>query len=296
MRYIKWIIFVLFIGGILYICGRWIMESRDFPVCSASSHKVVHISFDDVVQVLKDLKDNSACYESIFRNTFLRNLKELHDKYGACFSLYVFEQAGDFHITDMPDKFRNEFKTNASWLKFGFHAVSPEFDRQMSFRDFQASFENVYRAICHFADTASLSPVLRLHYFWGNDSVVSLLRDYGIKGLLCADDERDSYNLSKEENKVLQQKFYLEKDLKYFKTDLRYEKMRYMDEALERIRNRDTLVLFTHEWAYLPLTLRQEIACMVRTYSLPPNWFAESKLEKSIKWLKNHGYEFSFLE
>lgn len=95
---------------------------------------------------------------------------------------------------------------------------------------------------------------------------------------------------------MLQYKFYLERGLKYFKTDLRYEKMGYTNDDLELLCQRDTLVLFTHEWAYLPLTLRQSLGYLVRTRTVPPNWFAGYKLRRSIKWLKGHGYEFSFLE
>ena len=33
----------------------------------------------------------------------------MHDVYGAVFSLYVYEKADNFVITEVPDKFRNEF-------------------------------------------------------------------------------------------------------------------------------------------------------------------------------------------
>lgn len=166
----------------------------------------------------------------------------------------------------------------------------------MKLEDFKTSFLNVCGAICHFADTTSLSPVLRLHYFFGNDSIVAFIDNWGIEGLLCADDGRNSYDLNKEENEILQHKFYLRRDIKYFKTVLRYEKIKCIDYALEHVRNRDTLVLFTHEWAYIPLTLRQSVGRLVSAGALPSNWFAKYKMERSVRWLHKHGYKFSFLE
>lgn len=292
LRYVTYTgLLLLLTGFVVYI----LVDSHSLPPIAGGSHKVVHISFDDVVEVLKELKREEKKYASIFECNFFYDLKELHDVYGAKFSLYVYEKSGDFNIADTPVKFREEFRSNSDWLKFGFHAIEPKFDRNMKFKDFKASFQHVCQAICRFADSISLSPVLRLHYFFGNDSVVTFINKLGVNSLLCADDERDNYDLSGEENRLLQHKFYLERGLKYFKTDLRYEKMGYTNDELELLCQRDTLVLFTHEWAYLPLTLRQSLGYLVRTRTVPPNWFAGYKLKKSIIWLRKHGYVFSFL-
>lgn len=274
----------------------FMVDYRSLPPLSVSTHKVAHISFDDVSDVLKELKNKEADYESIFECDFLRELSELHNEYGAKFSLYVYEKDGDFNIAEMPVKFRKEFQANSDWLKFGFHAIQPEFNRNIKYKDFSDSFSNVCRAICRFADTTSLCPILRLHYYYGNDSIITFISNLGVKGLLCADDERDSYDLDESENHLVQQKFYLEKELKYFKTNLRYEKIACVGHTLSHLRNRDTLVLFTHEWAYMPLTLRQTIGHLVRQLTFPPNWFARYKLRKSIECLRDYGYEFSFLE
>lgn len=49
----------------------------------------------------------------------------------------------------------------------------------MKFKDFKASFQHVCQAVCRFADSISLSPVLRLHYFFGNDSIVIFINKWG---------------------------------------------------------------------------------------------------------------------
>ena len=298
MRVKKWcsVIYtgVIVLGCIITVSS--LLEYRSLPPISTSCHKVVHISFDDVFTVLKELNNEAENYESIFEKDFFRDLKKLHQAYGAKVSLYIFERDSDFNVVDMTIKFREEFKANASWLKFGFHAIQPEFDPNINIEDFQSSFKNTQRAICYFADSSSLTSVLRLHYFYGNRKNIHLLTIGGVKGLLCADDERDSYDLNEQENNILKQKFYFKKNIKYFKTDFRYENTWRIDYALSHLRNRDTLVLFTHEWAYRPLTVRQSAGYLIHHRCLPPNWFVKYSLEKSIKWLREHDYEFVFLE
>lgn len=110
------------------------------PEKSDGFSKAVHVSFDDVVWVLEDLKQNERRYESAFDNEFLAELKHMHEDYGACFTLYVFEKADGFDIGDMPVKYRKELKENASWLKWGFHWISPDFDKNISLDDFKMSF------------------------------------------------------------------------------------------------------------------------------------------------------------
>lgn len=100
--------------GILLIviaCTFYVYEicQQSLSPVSVSPEKVAHISFDDVSQTLRELKDNAEGYQSIFESAFLNDLKELHEKYGAKFSLYVYEKDGDFNIKDMPLKFKEEF-------------------------------------------------------------------------------------------------------------------------------------------------------------------------------------------
>lgn len=240
MTKVRKVSFVLFSVSLLFLSGYWIQGIQNIPICTNSSHKVVHISFDEVVHVLKDLKENSSCYESIFRNDFLKELKELHDKYGACFSLYVFEIDRDFRIEDMPTKYQREFRENSNWLKFGFHSISPDFDKNMSLSDFKASFLNVQDAITNFSDSICLSPVLRLHYYYANDSMVNFMYQTGlVKGLLGADDNRVSYNLILKENELFGHHSYIQKDMKYFKTNLRLENVWSIDYSLSYLQNRD---------------------------------------------------------
>jgi hypothetical protein len=264
---------------------------------SISTNKVVHISFDDVINVLKELKKNTQVYQSIFNCEFFSELKDLHDVYGAKFTLYIFEKDVDFDIGDMPVKFRNEFKENSAWLKFGFHGIEPSvYNEKIESRILITSFQHTQNAIYSFADSTNVSSIIRLHYFKGD--IKNLNSGEGrIKGVLCADDERISYNLNITENSLVQKYNFLYKDsIKYFKTNLRYEKVWLINYALSSLQDRDTLILFTHEWAFTPVTMKQCFARFIRTGRISTNWMTRYNLRESIKWLKENEYKFSFLE
>jgi hypothetical protein len=99
---------------------------------------------------------------------------------------------------EVPDKFRNEFIENSEWLKFGYHAIEPRFDKKEQSLEFERSFLNVRKSILHWAGKSSLAPCLRLHYYFADDSMIAILKKYKVYHLLGADDEgRISYNLNR---------------------------------------------------------------------------------------------------
>jgi len=178
MRVSKRIIFSLIsiIVALIVIFSVYIYVS--VPIPSNSPNKIVQISFDDVYLCIKDLKDTLR-YTSVFQQPFLKSLKELHDVYGAVFSLYVYEKADNFVITEVPDKFRNEFIENSEWLKFGYHAIEPRFDKKEQSLEFERSFLNVRKSILHWAGKSSLAPCLRLHYYFADDNMIAILKNIG---------------------------------------------------------------------------------------------------------------------
>ena len=111
--------------SIILIMIVWFVWSGEKQ--NTSLHKIAHVSFDDVYLCLKDLRDNANNYKSIFDQPFLGYLRTLHDSYGASFELYVYEKAVDWSIDQVPNKFEDEFKRSSNWLRWGFHATSPEY-------------------------------------------------------------------------------------------------------------------------------------------------------------------------
>ena len=243
------IFIVIISSGIIYS----LFENQP-KIESTMGRGLIHISYDDVYLILEDLSNNQDRYESIFQNKMLFLLKILHDTTGASFTLYVYEYAGKYSITDVPDKWKSEFEENSEWLKFGYHGICPEIsclDENISIDDFKNSYQTVENSIIFFAGHKSLSNILRLSYFSGTDDIIDYLSKSGIKVLLTADDTRLNYNLNFEENNLINQDEILQKgDLTYVKTDIRYENTPDIEQALVNNSGEPIIVLFTHEWAF----------------------------------------------
>lgn len=270
---------VIVISFLSYVAFIYIQT----PYNSISENKIAQISFDDVYLCLKDLKDNEGDYISIFQQPFFKELKYLHDTYDAVFSLYVFESAEGFDIATIPIKYKLEFHKNASWLKFGYHAMSPKFDKKRCSECFMQSIDKVNNSIKSWAGKESLTSCLRLHYYYADSIMIHNLRERNIYRLLGADDEgRISYDLSAVQSDSLYKlRHYTRDSILYFKTDVRVERMRPFPLELLDIQNQDTIILFTHEWAIMK-GIRKS--------------FNKMKLRKSIEWLNENNYKFSFLE
>lgn len=77
------------------------------------------MSFDDVHGLWIDLSDNVDNYESVFDNSFLGWLKDMHNKYGIVCTL-ILDRTEYLETYAIPIKFRQEFINNMDWLKLGF--------------------------------------------------------------------------------------------------------------------------------------------------------------------------------
>lgn len=243
--------------------------------------KKVHISFDDVYEVLIDITENENKYESVFENEFLKALQSMTINYGAKFVLYIFDSyfEKNFDIRKVTGKFQAELTKNANWLKFGYHSIEPTafFDDSTSTEEFKESFTRVNKEIKRFAGEDSLSRVLRLHYFRANKEMVNYLISQGVKGLLCSDDDRISYDLSEDKHRELkEQDKIIFAGMTYYNTDFRFDGKSFIHYQMHKLRDKEILVLFTHEWALGRKGLQ--------------------KIETAVKWLAKNNYEFSFLE
>jgi len=89
-------------------------ESED----NGSENRYIHLSFDDVSLCFRNLSSKNCT--SLFDEPFFARLKQLHDEYGARFSLYTYNSV----LNTAPSTFKNEFADNSDWLKLGFHSDS----------------------------------------------------------------------------------------------------------------------------------------------------------------------------
>ena len=275
--------------------------SRGYRNDVGESDRVVHLSLDDV-EVFADLIGNQQDYDSLFQHPFMAFLKELHRDYGMRITLYTYAHLrnGDRQDTlleDMPLKYKNDFRKASDWLRIGYHSNRAKFDSLVSVADFRDSYNNVNGAIAQFADSSMIASTLRFHYFFAPDSLLNALT--GVKTLLCADDcKLLSYNLTTSEAMTVAKSGRRSKNgISYRRTDLRVDDNFRVLNDLQRIENVDTLVVFTHEWKlwhspenYNHRSLAGKIK--VRTWeSINKGLFKET-----VKWLKEAGYKFSFLE
>lgn len=171
----------------------------------ATGNKFCHFSFDDVQYCMMDLQTNEGTYTSIFDNPFFAMLKEIHENYGAVFSLYLFLDNSMSGISGYPTSFTSEFSSNSDWLKFGLHQGSTNYESttaQTALSDYETFTQNIIN-ICGSANSIDRCP--RLANFKGNINSILAMRDTdgGIVGLLSAYDDRDSYYLDSDTSAYL---------------------------------------------------------------------------------------------
>lgn len=266
--------------------NKTIEESKDKII---NSQKFMHISLDDFIEAFKDISINKDKYNSIFENETFKLLRKMHEKYGAVFSCYTYYEndTSDFNLSMCTDKYKDEFFNNKEWLKFGFHSYngSENYENtsgEKAKSDYGLFIKELLRIT---GSEESIDRVIRLQNFAGNDESIIQIRnaDYGIKGLLGADDKRRTYNLDNNENSYLYlYDYYEDSGLYYFRTDLRLENTEDIEKVLDEFEQNkkfkeknEILIVFTHEWQLTNSDIKE-------------------KLEKCCKFANNSGYCFDY--
>jgi lysophospholipase L1-like esterase len=259
--------------------------------------RYMHISFDDVYACLYDITQNN--YNSVFDNHFFADLKTYHDTYGAVFTLNCFNTETshpDYDISNLTNKYALELAENSGWLKFSFHAE----DDQSNYGDgsngtntsgtiignapdaIKESYDKFTKAILNATGTEkSIDTVARLGYFAGTETNVKALMEcnYGITGLLGADDTRVSYYLnSSENNKLLSKGRFIDIDhnIPIIQTQKRLEKVKDTVGTLQGFKtsSQNIIEIFTHEQNY--------------------NESVKSKLIEYLEWAKENKIGFAY--
>ena len=156
------------------------------------------LSSDDNILFLQDITANKDKYQSIFENPYLAVYKKAHDQYGAKVHLNLFYELNDeartrfstdrpyFNLTMVTDKFRDEFRQNADWLKLAFHSRAEYPDNPYVRSDattVTADCTAVLREIVRFAGAECISDSTTVHWGSGNHDVVRGLRAMGFRSL-----------------------------------------------------------------------------------------------------------------
>jgi hypothetical protein len=231
---------------------------------SENSSRYIHFSIDDVSASLKDINTNKSSYSSLFDNPLFQDIKILHKKYNACFTLYLFGMSKLFDVSYFTPKFDNELVDNSDWLKFGYHGIDDFFNENDSF------FAGYDKFIKRFESVPQLlTDTLRIHRWNLTQEAVSKLKETGIKCLLTADRKIKSYDLTQEQADELYMRDVRYNGILYKKTDLRIERIILPTYRWLPKYEKQTLVIFTHEYM----------------------WDAK-KVESVFRWLKSKRYSF----
>ena len=157
--------------------------------------KKYRISSDDNILFLADLHENRHRYRSIFDNPYLAVYKKAHDLYGAKVHLNLFycfdrtaaahfrEERPDFDLSMMTDAYKEEFRANAHWLKFSFHARAEFPDKPYKFaapETILTDYHAVRSEVIRFAGAeAFCSEATTVHWGEANPACVAALRKQG---------------------------------------------------------------------------------------------------------------------
>ena len=118
---------------------------------------------DDNVRFFKEITERD--YASIFEHPYLNMYKRLHDKYGLKIQLNLFYEMPSFNLTEMTDKYAEEWRINSDWLKLSFHSKL-ENPYPYQYSDYDEVFtdcKNVHNEIVRFATPDALGKTTTVH-------------------------------------------------------------------------------------------------------------------------------------
>ena len=270
-------------NNILYIYKKRINNEEKY-ISILNKSKFIHISFDDCIETFESLNDNN--YNLIFDNKFLLTLKEMHDLYGAQFSLFCYNKNDKFELKNCTTRYKNEFENNSGWLKFRFHAndTSSDYNNYSIINDYNLCIDSLKNIV----GEKSLTNIVRLDCFILSQDNIKKLRNssYPIIGLLAADtNNRQNYYLTENQNNYLFLNDYLydnENNVFFYKTDIRIEnlQLKNIEKSLEeKIRVDDNLIVFSHEWKF---------------YGKKDFTISYLKLRKICEYGISNGYNFGY--
>lgn len=233
-----------------------------------------------------------GCFDSIFEHKYLNTYKRLHEEFGLKVQLNLFYESDDFVLSNMTDKFKEEWQANADWLKLSFHSRI-ENEKPYEFSDYfevHRDCQNIKREIMRFASSKSLAKTTTLHYCLATDDGLKALKDSGVDGLLglygTMDSIRASYQNTAEECATIRSGKIVYKDgISYAGIDIvlnLYSKDDILG-LLAALKDRDLIKIMIHEQYF---------------YSDYPHYQSdyESKLRAAFGFLAKNGFVSRFFE
>ncbi|WP_051620446.1 hypothetical protein [Paenibacillus sp. UNC451MF] len=279
-------------------------EETGYSVCYnvywiQSAVNKYRLSVDDNIWFLQDIAHNQLKYHSIFENPYLSIYKELHQEFGTKVHFNVYYQTDGFNLSQMPDKYKEEWKANSHWMRLTFHALQNEPDKPYWNADpseVLRDCERVTEQIIRFAGEELLDPVTTIH--WGEvtrESCRALLQ-FGFKGFagyfrMAGGKPAVSYYLdNKETEHAGKRDFWKDhsEDLIFIKIDAVLDRLNVEDiiPSLEQLKESPSeagfLEILIHEQYFYP---------HYKAYQAD----YRDKLFAAAKWAQGNGYVPAFL-
>ena len=155
-------------------------------VWDKNSFKRYAVRIDDNSFFFTDLARKK--YDSIFDHFYLKNLRSLHEKYGAKFILKCFyENAHDprkCSLEEVPSRCRSEFEESSEWLHLAFHARAEFPDRpyqHCTAARLGKEYDETVTQLRRIAGERAVTPPTNVHWAMLEPNNFKVLRERGLK-------------------------------------------------------------------------------------------------------------------
>ena len=262
------------------------------------------LSLDDNIWFLQDITNHSHEYKSIFDTPYLSFLRQVHNTYGTKIHINIYYQTDDgFNLTQMPAKYKDEWKANADWLRLSFHAFADKPDKPYIDADYnkmKRDCELVLNEIRRFAGDELIGPVTTLHWGEATEDGCRALRDAGYKGLVAdfnvdnelATEAPVSYYLDVEKRRNIYKRF-IWKDNKQDIIFIRSAIITDCHKVDEIAPFLDNIYSDSHQSSYIDLLIHEQYF-YPHYFGYQPDY--KDKVITAVKWAVEKGYKSAFLE
>ena len=264
-------------------------------------YKTYRLGVDDVIWCLENIYKHQNTYTSLFDDPFLSIYRDLNQVYGTKVHMHIYYETedGSFNLSMFPDKYKEEFRRNSTWLKFTFHSRcnlpnSPY--KNAPYELVMREGRQVEREIRRFAGEEVLSSVTSQH--WADSGIYGTraFRALGYKvidGYFLFDQNGEpyvSYYLNPDQTRHAHSRdFWVDnrEDIIFVKDDIVINEVELdgIDVYMDKLAAAED-----HCFMYL-LIQEQYFYDFYRNYQ--PDY--RDKIFKTVKWCVDHGYRTTFI-
>lgn len=153
------------------------------------AYRKYRLAIDDIVWSMMELTERADEIRSIFEIPFFSLFRDLHGEFGTKIhmNLYYTDETGRFNLSMVPEKFRDEFRSNSEWLKFTFHARANDPNhiyQHAPYSELLHDYHQVTNEILRFAGPEVNTNVNGLHFAETTLEGARALRSVGIRCLV----------------------------------------------------------------------------------------------------------------